>query len=205
MITFACEKCGKQITVANQHAGKKGKCPGCHEIIDIPSDLSDSPESPSPGIPPRPSPASTIPPGGKEWHCRVGGKEYGPISESQLKEWLGDGRVGDEDLVWTSAMPQWASLASVRGLLGLPTAPPKRSPRPSTGASEQTLEDAVAEMGTAPHQTASYGYSRPMQRQSNSGGALGLTSGGLVLFIMLILFCIPLCWLPWVIESTQAK
>lgn len=34
--------------------------------------------------------------------------------------------------------------------------------------------------------------------------ALGLTSGGLVLFIVLLLFCLPLCWLPWVISSMKA-
>lgn len=207
MIVFECQKCGKLIKIADQYAGKRGKCPGCGEIIDIPSDLLNCSESPSPANPSRPLPTATIPSGAKEWHCRVGGTEYGPISDAQLKHWIGDGRVGDEDLVWTSAMPQWAPLGSVRGLLGLPAAPPKRPPRPSSGApGQQTLEDAVAEMGSGPYQTAPYGYSRPMQMQSSSSsGALGLTSGGVVLFIVLLLFCFPLCWLPWVIDGTKAR
>ncbi len=35
--------------------------------------------------------------------------------------------------------------------------------------------------------------------------ALGLTSNGLVLFIILLLFCLPLCWLPWVIDSMRVR
>jgi hypothetical protein len=35
--------------------------------------------------------------------------------------------------------------------------------------------------------------------------ALGLNTGGFVLFIVLLFLCLPLCWLPWVIESTRAN
>lgn len=33
----------------------------------------------------------------------------------------------------------------------------------------------------------------------------GLNNSGLILFIVLILFCIPLCWLPFVIDSCKKK
>jgi hypothetical protein len=36
-------------------------------------------------------------------------------------------------------------------------------------------------------------------------GALGLTTQGLIIFIVLLLFCLPLCWLPWVIKDLKAK
>lgn len=32
----------------------------------------------------------------------------------------------------------------------------------------------------------------------------GLNKNGLILFIVLLLLCLPLCWLPWVIDSTKA-
>ena len=34
---------------------------------------------------------------------------------------------------------------------------------------------------------------------------LGLNQSGLILFIVLVVVCLPLCWLPWVISSTKAK
>jgi hypothetical protein len=33
---FNCPKCGKRIKVGDEKAGKKGKCPGCGEILTIP-------------------------------------------------------------------------------------------------------------------------------------------------------------------------
>ena len=35
--------------------------------------------------------------------------------------------------------------------------------------------------------------------------ALGLTTGGFILFIVLLVMCLPLCWLPWVIDDLKAK
>jgi hypothetical protein len=31
----------------------------------------------------------------------------------------------------------------------------------------------------------------------------GLNKNGVILFIVLLLVCLPLCWLPWVIDSTK--
>ena len=32
----------------------------------------------------------------------------------------------------------------------------------------------------------------------------GLNKNGVIVFIILILVCLPLCWLPWVLDSTRA-
>ena len=32
----------------------------------------------------------------------------------------------------------------------------------------------------------------------------GLNQNGLIVFIILLLVCLPLCWLPWVIDSMKA-
>lgn len=32
----------------------------------------------------------------------------------------------------------------------------------------------------------------------------GLNKNGVIVFIVLILVCLPLCWLPWVIDSLKA-
>lgn len=39
---------------------------------------------------------------------------------------------------------------------------------------------------------------------ANEHFALGLNMGGFILFIVLIFVCLPLCWLPWVIDSCKA-
>ena len=36
-MVFNCPKCDKRIQVSDEKAGKKGKCPGCGEILTIPS------------------------------------------------------------------------------------------------------------------------------------------------------------------------
>jgi predicted nucleic acid-binding Zn-ribbon protein len=35
-IRFCCSNCNRVVTVSVEHAGKKGKCPGCHEVVEIP-------------------------------------------------------------------------------------------------------------------------------------------------------------------------
>jgi hypothetical protein len=39
---------------------------------------------------------------------------------------------------------------------------------------------------------------------SKKEAALGLTTGGLVLFIVLLLVCWPLCWLPWFVKDMRS-
>lgn len=43
VIRFTCDFCGKQIRVPSVHAGKKGKCPQCKNLVVIPQFLSPPP------------------------------------------------------------------------------------------------------------------------------------------------------------------
>lgn len=36
MIEFKCAGCGRNIRVASEHAGKKGRCPDCHTVVTVP-------------------------------------------------------------------------------------------------------------------------------------------------------------------------
>ncbi|MFV0443559.1 MAG: PrsW family glutamic-type intramembrane protease [Planctomycetaceae bacterium] len=36
-ISFQCPHCGKTLRIPDQHAGKKGKCPGCKQLLSIPT------------------------------------------------------------------------------------------------------------------------------------------------------------------------
>jgi hypothetical protein len=48
VIRFACEYCGKQIHVSSIHAGKKGKCPQCKQLVVIPQLASPQPQDDEP-------------------------------------------------------------------------------------------------------------------------------------------------------------
>ena len=53
IVRFKCHLCGKQIRVPSIHAGKKGKCPQCKNIVLIPSLTPSSPPANTP-INPKP-------------------------------------------------------------------------------------------------------------------------------------------------------
>ena len=46
MIKFSCKNCGQRFNVPESHAGKKGKCPKCKNIIIIPKYKTTEPEVP---------------------------------------------------------------------------------------------------------------------------------------------------------------
>jgi hypothetical protein len=69
VIHFKCPHCQKDIATADEHAGKKARCPGCKEIVVVPSrppaskGTPPAPRRPSEGsggkAPPRTSPSSS--------------------------------------------------------------------------------------------------------------------------------------------------
>jgi len=55
----------------------------------------------------------------------VNGQKYGPISEAELRAWVGQGRLGDGDAVWTEGMDQWRPLHEVQHMFAAgPPVPP---------------------------------------------------------------------------------
>jgi uncharacterized membrane protein len=77
-----------------------------------------------------------------EWHCYVGGRQYGPITEAELRSWIEQGRLGPADLVWNESMTDWVRAADVPGLSGpeavpSPGAPSTGEPHPGAGFQAQ--------------------------------------------------------------------
>jgi outer membrane protein assembly factor BamB len=71
-IPIQCEQCGKPMQVPERMAGKKGKCPACGGLIEIPA----APPAASPGSAPPSSPATAAP--ASATACREhGGKAVG--------------------------------------------------------------------------------------------------------------------------------
>lgn len=71
-----------------------------------------------------------------QWYCAVNQQRYGPVEEGQLREWITQGRIGPEDLVWTEGWEQWQAVRNVPQLAvlagsnagGLPDAPQDWAP-----------------------------------------------------------------------------
>ncbi len=67
MIRFNCSSCGKLVQVADLHAGKKGKCPHCRTLMEIPQASAAEAAAAAKGEPtvaesPTPASEATAPP-----------------------------------------------------------------------------------------------------------------------------------------------
>ena len=51
----------------------------------------------------------------KQWHCTVGGQQYGPVSEEELRSWVATGRIQPTDYVWSEGMTDWVPASTVEG------------------------------------------------------------------------------------------
>ena len=89
----------------------------------------------------------------QQWYCRVGGKEYGPVSPATLQEWVQAGRVTRTDMV-RSRDSDWVPLGSVHGITWPATAPvppPVVQPtKPDAGIQETSKHTARAKLSRTP-------------------------------------------------------
>ena len=61
MIKVRCAKCGKTLNIPDQFAGKKGKCPGCQEMLTIPAASAEvSAVAPAPPTARKPAPPAPV-------------------------------------------------------------------------------------------------------------------------------------------------
>jgi predicted Zn finger-like uncharacterized protein len=49
-IVFTCDKCGKQLSISDESAGKRVRCPGCNTTITVPVNVSGA-EKPAGAVP----------------------------------------------------------------------------------------------------------------------------------------------------------
>ncbi|MCD4825875.1 MAG: DUF975 family protein [Phycisphaerae bacterium] len=101
-----------------------------------------------------------------EWYCTVDGKQYGPVSLEELKQWIANGRVKPENLVWMSEMTDWVPASSVPELNAVIAAavtggaiPPSLPPQAANpyAANSYYAGQAGAMPGAAPEQIGTGG------------------------------------------------
>ncbi len=49
-----------------------------------------------------------------QWHVHFDGQEHGPIDESVLVDWVRQGKVRGDNMVWRAGMAEWMTAESVR-------------------------------------------------------------------------------------------
>ena len=116
-IRFACHHCGKRLHIKAELASRRGVCPACRGRFRIPA--ADAPAStpvdastPTPAPPTASSPASSMDvmdhDATAKWYVRPpAGGQYGPADRHLLSEWITQGRVAPDALVWRDGWPQW--------------------------------------------------------------------------------------------------
>lgn len=91
-----CPSCGQTLVPPEDVAGVMVTCPVCQKSFVV-QDAPAVTQSAQPAV----------------WHLFIAGSErLGPLSEQTIIEWIQQGRVGSEDLVWSQGMRTWAPCAS---------------------------------------------------------------------------------------------
>jgi hypothetical protein len=126
-IRFQCPACGAKLNVKSELSGKRGVCPKCQAKIQIPAESIEAAESspapapagpvvvssedrsvPTPVPPPPPTPVVSAAPKESKWFVRPpSGGQYGPAAEGVLRQWITEGRITPDTLVWREGDPEW--------------------------------------------------------------------------------------------------
>ncbi len=122
-IETTCGGCGKQLSVGDEHAGRRARCPSCGQIYTIPLPNEAPPDLPAfptdmlsgsgPTLPATAMAETTAGTGTRPevsgapnpvpmpdtsldqfWMRSTEGAEYGPVDRTTLNRWFSEGRVG---------------------------------------------------------------------------------------------------------------
>ena len=66
-----------------------------------------------------------------QWYCYIQGQQYGPVDEPTVRQWVREGRILPDNMVWNEQLPDWTPAADVPGLMGGGSAAPAASSAPS--------------------------------------------------------------------------
>ncbi len=63
-----------------------------------------------------------------QWYAFVGGSQYGPVPLETLRQWLQEGRITAQHLVWSPGMSNWLPARDVPELAAAANLPTSYSP-----------------------------------------------------------------------------
>lgn len=131
-IETRCHGCGKLLRVADEHAGKQARCPGCGFIYDVPQPQPAAPDAVAISTPATGSSfrieTSSLPP---QWYMKTPeGQIYGPATREQLGGWAGEGRISGDCFLREGERGAWQTADVIFPTL---RAPRTRATAASTG------------------------------------------------------------------------
>jgi hypothetical protein len=178
-IELDCPGCGKRLRVADEHAGRAGRCPGCQTVFNVPRASMPAQANP-PGQPssfagewhaaPAKNEAGPASGTGEMWYmCTPEGGEFGPVPMSTLNRWIAERRLsgdcrllpaGTQQWVWAAdVFPQLAA-AAPQGSVAVPSPPPAKNP----------FADQDKNPYASPRVSHPLGVSTPQYYQPHRGG-----------------------------------
>jgi hypothetical protein len=118
-IESSCQGCGKLLRVADEHAGKHARCPGCGHVYSVPTSTAASNAVPSAESSRELS--SWNSPTAAVWHMKTPeGQIYGPVSREQLGQWAGEGRISGDCFVRQGERGSWQTADTIFPTLRTP-------------------------------------------------------------------------------------
>jgi hypothetical protein len=112
-IETSCHGCRKLLRVADEHAGKTARCPGCGTIYTVPGKSVGQAAAPGYAY------ASAWVAAEERWTLKTpDGALYGPASRADLDRWLAEGRITPDSHLQPQGAFQWLPAAQVYPQLG---------------------------------------------------------------------------------------
>ena len=121
-VELTCCSCQRKLRVADEALGKHVKCPQCEQILL----LAGSEQVPGH----MESPVTTV---ADQWLLKTETdlSQYGPVSRSELEQWVSEGRVSPRSQVLRVGSSHWQWAEEVFPSLAGPSSAPARSAGPS--------------------------------------------------------------------------
>ncbi len=191
-IETTCGGCGKLLSVADEHAGRRARCPACGQIYTIPTlaapdvtstdinsnasgDNTDRPpelppseqnSGPTAGPPAAPAASQSSTSIDQFWMRTPEGAEYGPVDRETLDRWYREGRVGGGYMIRQSESGFWQPAETMRAV---------NQPRAFTATSSSSASSASSAnpyAATAAGASAADGYRNMYPKADQSGMVL---------------------------------
>jgi hypothetical protein len=106
---LTCSGCQHRLRVGDDAIGKRVRCPQCNEIQYVP--VEERPAATQQSIGQQPTgqqPAGSASFSPETWRMRdQRGNEYGPVSRTELNQWVAEGRVTSDSQLLCSLTGHW--------------------------------------------------------------------------------------------------
>jgi hypothetical protein len=174
-IESICAGCGKRLTVGDEFAQKKARCPSCGHIYTVARTeaASQSPDAPDRGPAAAETQAAPNEPPADAWYMHTPeGRIYGPVGQIQLDQWVREGRVTPDCQLRRGDDGPWQWASTVYGVLAQTVQPATTAGNPFAGGLSATPAAS------------------PDHQQPRSGGSVEPHRGALVLALGILSFVV---------------